>query len=114
MTRATQSVVRRERHRKILKLAKGYRGRNKNVYRIALERVEKGLSYAYRDRRARKREFRRLWITRINAGARLHGLTYAQFMHRLTQANITLNRKTLADLAYSEPEVFRKLTQIVS
>src|SRR5256885_12712922 len=94
------------RHKKVLKLAEGYRGRNSTVYRVALEKVEKGLQYAYRDRRNRKRDFRGLWIQRINAGAREHGLTYSQFMHGMKLAGIDLDRKGLSDLAIREPEAF--------
>jgi len=97
------------RHKKVLKAAKGYRGRNSTNYRIALERVEKGLQYAYRDRKVRKRNFRRLWIQRINAGARQHGLTYSQFMNGVKQAGVDLDRKILADLAVREPEAFKAL-----
>ncbi len=111
MARVTRSAPRRARHKKVLKLAKGYRGRSKNNYRLALPRVEKGLQYAYRDRRARKRTFRRLWIQRINAGAREHGLTYSQFMNGLFKAGIEIDRKMLSDLAVREPESFQGLVQ---
>ncbi|HLI10893.1 MAG TPA: 50S ribosomal protein L20 [Alphaproteobacteria bacterium] len=109
MSRSTVSPTRHAKRKKLLKLAKGYRGRAKNNFRIALEKVEKGLRYAYRDRRARKRDFRGLWIQRINAGARENGLTYAQFMHGLKTAGIALDRKVLADLAARDPESFRAL-----
>lgn len=99
------------RHKKILKLAKGYRGRAKSCYRVAIEKVEKALRYAYRDRRAKKRNFRALWIQRINAGARLHGLTYSRFMDGLTKAGIELDRKVLSDLAIHQPEAFKALAQ---
>ena len=99
MSRATSTVHRHAKRKKVLKLAKGYRGRNSISYRIALERVEKGLQYAYRDRKVRKRNFRGLWIQRINAGARQHGLTYSQFMNGIKQAGVDLDRKILADLA---------------
>ena len=106
MTRATNSVASRARRKKMLGLAKGYRGRSKNCYRLARSRVEKGLQYAYRDRRNKKRDFRGLWIQRINAGAREHGLIYSQFMHGLKLAGITLDRKVLADMAVREPDAF--------
>ncbi len=109
MARVKRGVVAHARHKKVLARAKGYRGRSKNCFRLALERVEKALQYAYRDRRNRKRSFRSLWITRINAGARQHGLTYAQFMHGLKNAGVILDRKVLADLAVREPEAFKGL-----
>ena len=111
MARVKRGVTTHARHKKLVKQAKGYRGRNKNVYRAAIQRVEKGLQYAYRDRRARKRNFRALWIQRINAGAREHGLTYAQFMNGIKLAGIELDRKVLSDLATREPEVFRGLVE---
>ena len=111
MARVTRSPARRSRHAKMLKLAKGYRGRSKNNFRLAINRVEKGLQYAYRDRRARKRRFRALWIQRINAGARARGLTYAQFMNGIKRAGIDLDRKVLADLAVREPEAFGDLVE---
>ena len=114
MTRSTQSMVRHTRHQKLLQQAKGYRGRNKNVYRIALEKVEKALRYAYRDRRNRKRDFRRLWIQRINAGAREHGMPYAVFMHRLKKAQISLDRKSLAELAARYPKAFSEIVKQIS
>jgi large subunit ribosomal protein L20 len=92
-----------------LGLAKGYRGRAKNAFRIAIEKVEKGLRYAYRDRRAKKRNFRALWIQRINAGVRQEGLTYSEFMHGVKRAGIELDRKVLADLAVHEPEAFKAI-----
>ena len=109
MARVKRGVTTHARHKKLIKQAKGYRGRSKNVYRSAIQRVEKGLQYAYRDRRARKRNFRALWIQRINAGAREHGLTYAQFMNGIKRAGIELDRKVLSDLAVREPESFRAL-----
>jgi len=109
MARMKRGVIASARHKKITKLASGYRGRGKNVFRVAIEKVEKGLQYAYRDRRAKKRNFRSLWIQRINAGARLHGLTYSQFMNGLNQAGIELDRKVLADIAVREPEAFKAL-----
>ncbi len=97
------------RHVKILKLAKGYRGRSHNCYRIALERVEKALRYAYRDRRNKKRDFRSLWIQRINAAAREHGLTYARFMDGVHKAGIAVDRKVLAELAVNDATAFKAL-----
>jgi len=111
MARVKRGVTNHARHKKVLKLAKGYRGRNKNTIRIAVERVEKGLQYAYRDRRTRKRNFRRLWIQRINAGARIHGLTYSQFMNGLNKADVELDRKVLSDLAIREPDAFKSLVE---
>ena len=107
MARVKRGVTTHARHKKVLKLAKGYRGRNSTAYRIAIERVEKALQYAYRDRRNRKRDFRALWIQRINAGAREHGLTYSQFMHGIKLAGLDLDRKVLSDLAIREPEAFQ-------
>jgi large subunit ribosomal protein L20 len=109
MSRASSPVPRKARHKKVLKLAKGYRGRSSTNYRIAKEKVEKGLQYAYRDRRNKKRNFRSLWIQRINAGAREHGLTYSQFMSGMRQAGIELDRKVLSDIAIKEPEAFKAL-----
>jgi large subunit ribosomal protein L20 len=109
MARVKRGVTTHARHKKILKRAKGYRGRNKNVFRAAIERVEKGLQYAYRDRRTRKRNFRSLWIQRINAGAREHGLTYSQLINGLKQAGVEADRKILADLAVREPAAFKAL-----
>jgi large subunit ribosomal protein L20 len=106
MARVKRGVTTHARHKKVLELAKGYRGRGSTAYRIALEKVEKALQYAYRDRRNRKRDFRALWIQRINAGAREHGLTYSQFMHGLKLAGLDLDRKVLSDIAVREPEAF--------
>lgn len=111
MSRVKGGPGNRRRHKKILKLAAGYRGRSKTNYRVAIERVEKGLQYAYRDRRQRKREFRSLWIQRINAAAREHGLTYSQFMDGIHKAGIEVDRKVLADIAVREPEAFRALAE---
>jgi large subunit ribosomal protein L20 len=94
-----------------MKAAKGFSGRSRNTFRAAIQRVEKSLQYAYRDRRVKKREFRRLWIQRINAGARLHGLNYSQFMNGLSKAGIELDRKVLADIAVREPEAFQALVE---
>jgi large subunit ribosomal protein L20 len=99
MTRARAGKVNKNRHKKILKLAKGFRGRAKNCFRIAVEKVEKALQYAYRDRKVRKRNMRSLWIQRINASVREHGLTYSVFMDGLKKSNIDIDRKILADLA---------------
>jgi large subunit ribosomal protein L20 len=111
MARVKRGVTSHARHKKILSMARGYRGRNKNNYRLALERVEKALQYAYRDRRTRKRQFRRLWIQRINAGVRAHGLTYSQFMNGLTKAGVEIDRKVLSDLAIREPDAFKALVE---
>src|ERR1700741_1440013 len=104
MARVKRGVTAHARHKKVLGLAKGYRGRASTAYRIAIEKVEKALRYAYRDRRNKKRDFRGLWIQRINAGVREHGLTYSQFMHGLKLAGIDLDRKVLADIAMHESE----------
>jgi len=109
MARVKRGVTAHARHKKVLKRARGYQGRNSTSFRIALERVEKGLQYAYRDRRARKRTFRRLWIQRINAAARDHGLTYSQFISGLTKAGVEIDRKVLSDLAVREPDAFEAL-----
>src|SRR5262245_58139538 len=109
MARVKRGVTAHARHKKVLGLAKGYRGRAKNSFRVAIEKVEKGLRYAYRDRRAKKRNFRALWIQRINAGVREHGLTYSQFMNGVKRAGIELDRKVLSDLAIREPEAFKAL-----
>lgn len=109
MSRVTTGTTRRARHKKILKMAKGYQGRNKSCFRIAVEKVEKGLQYAYRDRRNKKRDFRALWIQRINAASRSHGLTYSRFMNGIKLAGIEIDRKVLADLAVREPDAFKSL-----
>jgi len=109
MARVKRGVTAHARHKKILDLAKGYRGRGSKAYRVAIEKVEKGLQYAYRDRRNKKREFRSLWIQRINAGARLNGLTYSQFMDGLKKSGIEVDRKVLSDIAAQEPDSFRLL-----
>jgi len=111
MSHVKRGVTKRARHKKILKLAKGYRGRAKNCYRIAIEKVEKALQYAYRDRKVRKRDFRGLWIQRINAAVREQGLIYSQFINGLKLANIGLDRKILADLAVKEPGAFVKVVE---
>jgi large subunit ribosomal protein L20 len=107
MPRSVNSVASRMRRKRILELAKGFFGRKKNVWTVAKNAVEKGLVYAYRDRKAKKRDFRSLWIQRINAGARLHGMSYSEFMGKLKKANVELNRKALADLAMNHPEAFK-------
>ena len=109
MSRVKRAVARNARRKKILKRARGYRGRSKNNLRLAIERVEKGLQYAYRDRRTKKRSFRSLWIQRINAGAREHGITYSQLMNGLGKAEIEIDRKVLSDLATNEPAAFKIL-----
>jgi large subunit ribosomal protein L20 len=111
MARVKRSVNAKKKRREVLEAAKGYRGLKKNTYRKAKEQMLKSLSYAYRDRRARKRDFRRLWIIRINAGARQNGLSYNQFMHGLRKAEIELDRKVLADLAVSDPKAFGTLAE---
>ncbi len=109
MARVKRGVTTHARHKKIIKQAKGYQGRGRNAFRVAIERVEKALQYAYRDRRNRKRTFRSLWIQRINAGAREHGLTYSQLMNGLKKAGVELDRKVLSDLAVREPAAFKSL-----
>lgn len=111
MTRVKRGVTTHARHRKVIKLAKGFRGRSKNCFRVAIQAVERAWQYAYRDRRARKRDFRRLWIQRINAATREHGLNYARFMHGLKLANIEVDRKVLADIAVHEPQAFANFVE---
>ena len=111
MARTKRGVTTHARHKKVMGRAKGYRGRGKNVFTVAIERVEKGMQYAYRDRRNKKRNFRALWIQRINAGAREHGLTYSQFMNGIKRAGIELDRKVLSDLAVREPDAFKSLVE---
>ena len=111
MPRSSNSVASRKRRKKILKKAKGYFGRRKNVYTVAKNAVEKGLSYAYRDRKNKKRLFRSLWITRINAAARLHGLSYSELINKLKLKKIEINRKVLADLAMNDQEKFSDLVK---
>ena len=111
MPRVKRGVTARARHKKVIALAKGYRGRRKNVYRIAKQAVMKAGQYAYRDRRQRKRQFRQLWIARINAGARLNGLSYSKFMTGLKRAAIELDRKVLADLAVFDKAAFAQLVE---
>ncbi len=109
MPRSVNSVASRARRKKVLKQAKGYFGRRKNVWTVAKNAVDKAMSYAYRDRRVKKRNFRALWIARINAGARLHGMSYSQFMGKVKANNIDLNRKVLADLAMNHPDAFKAI-----
>ena len=109
MPRSVNHVASRKRRKKIMKMAKGYFGARKNVWTVAKNAVEKGLQYAYRDRKNKKRAFRRLWITRINAAARLNGTTYSKLMHGLSQNGISLNRKVLADLAMNHPDTFKAI-----
>jgi large subunit ribosomal protein L20 len=111
MPRVSNNVARLKRKRRILKHAKGYFGRRKNLYKTAKEAVERGWVYAYRDRKNRKRDFRRLWIVRINAAARLHDLSYSRFMNGLKLAEIEINRKVLADLAITDPDAFGQLAE---
>ena len=113
MPRSVNSVASRAKRKKVLKLAKGYWGRRKNVWTVAKNAVEKGLVYQYRDRKQKKRNFRSLWITRINAGVREFGLSYSEFIGKLGQKGITLNRKTLADLALNNPEAFKAVVDQV-
>ncbi|WP_434778846.1 50S ribosomal protein L20 [Neisseria sp. Ec49-e6-T10] len=111
MPRVKRGVTARARHKKVLALAKGYRGRRKNVYRVAKQAVMKAGQYAYRDRRQRKRQFRQLWIVRINAGARENGLSYSKFMNGLKRASINIDRKVLADLAVFDKAAFAKIVE---
>jgi|SRR5690554_2298658 len=113
MPRSVNHVASRARRKNILKLAKGYFGRRKNVWTVAKNAVEKGLEYAYTGRKQKKRNFRSLWITRINAGARLHGMSYSQFMGALNKSEMQLNRKVLADLAMNHPEAFAEVVKAV-
>ena len=109
MARVKRGVTAHVKHKKVLKLAKGYRESNSKLYRIALQKVEKGLQYAYRDRRKKKSNFRSLWIQRINAGAREYGMTYSRFINGLGKAGIELDRKILADLAMNQPAAFKEV-----
>jgi len=111
MARVKRGVTTHARHKEIVKLAKGYRGRSSTNFRIAIEKVEKGLRYAYRDRKTKKRVFRALWIQRINAGVREHGMTYARFINGLKRSGIELDRKQLADIAATEPDAFKALIE---
>ncbi|MEM6863654.1 MAG: 50S ribosomal protein L20 [Bacteroidota bacterium] len=113
MPRSVNSVASRARRKKVMKQAKGYFGRRKNVWTVAKNAVEKAMLYAYRDRRNKKRTFRALWITRINAGARQHGMSYSQFMGKVKAQGIELNRKVLADLAMNHPDAFKAIVEKV-
>ena len=111
MARVKRGVAAHARHKKVLKLAKGYRGRAKAAFRVGIEKVEKGMQYAYRDRRTKKRNFRGLWIQRINAAVREHGLTYSQFMAGVKAAGIELDRKVMATIAFDDPTSFAALVE---
>ena len=113
MSRTKRGVISNAKHKKVFKAVKGQFGRRKNTIRIARQAMEKALQYAYRDRRNKKREFRSLWIQRINAGVRSEGLTYSKFMSGLNKSNIKLDRKVLADIAYNNPEAFKSLVKKV-
>ena len=113
MPRSVNAVASRARRKKVLKATKGYYGRGKNVWTVAKNKYEKGLQYAYRDRKVKKREFRKLWIQRINAGVRQHGFSYSQFMGLIKKSGIELNRKVLADLAMNHPEAFKAVVEKV-
>ncbi|SFU63237.1 LSU ribosomal protein L20P [Pustulibacterium marinum] len=113
MPRSVNAVARRARRKKVMKQAKGYFGRRKNVWTVAKNAVEKAMQYSYRDRKNKKRTFRALWIARINAGARQHGLSYSQFMGKVKASNIELNRKVLADLAMNHPAAFKAIVEKV-
>jgi large subunit ribosomal protein L20 len=113
MPRSVNHVASRNKRKRVLEMAKGFFGRKKNVWTVAKNAVEKGLVYAYRDRKAKKRDFRSLWIARINAGARLHGMSYSELMGKLKTAGIDLNRKVLADLAMNHPEAFEAIVKKV-
>ena len=112
MPRATNAVARKRRKKKVLGRAKGYFGRKHSSYRFANEQVMRSEAYAYRDRRARKRDFRRLWITRINAAARQEGMSYSQLIHGLSEAGVDVNRKMLADIAVNDPDGFRRFVEL--
>jgi large subunit ribosomal protein L20 len=111
MPRSVNNVASRARRKRVMEMAKGYFGRRKNVWTVAKNAVEKGLVYAYRDRKAKKRDFRTLWIARINAGVRLHGMSYSEFMGKIKKAGIDLNRKVLADLAMNHPSAFEAVVK---
>ena len=113
MPRSVNSVASRARRKRVMELAKGYFGRRKSVWTVAKNAVEKGLVYAYRDRKAKKRDFRTLWIARINAGARLHGMSYSELMGKIKKSGIDLNRKVLADLAMNHPSAFEAVVNKV-
>ena len=111
MARISRGVTTKAKHKKVFKKAKGFYGRRKNVFRVAVQAVESSMQYAYRDRRNRKRDFRSLWIQRINAGARMHGLKYSQLINGLKKATIEIDRKVLAELAVNQPEIFKLLVE---
>ena len=113
MARTKRGVIIKSKHKKVFKLVKGQYGRRKNTIRVARQAMEKAMQYAYRDRKARKREFRSLWIQRINAGVRMEGLTYSKFINALNKSKIKMDRKVLADIAYNEPEVFKSIVKKV-
>jgi len=113
MARVKRGKTSKAKHKKVLKAAKGYWGRRKNTIRVAKQAVEKAMQYAYRDRRRNKRNFRSLWIQRINAGARAEGLTYSKFINGLTKSKINIDRKVLADIAYNNPETFKSIVKKV-
>jgi large subunit ribosomal protein L20 len=113
MPRSVNNVASRAKRKRFMKLAKGFFGRKKNVWTVAKNAIEKGLGYAYRDRKQKKREFRGVWIARINAGARLHGLSYSELMGKLKKSGIDLNRKVLADLAMNHPGAFEAVVKKV-
>ncbi|UFX98365.1 50S ribosomal protein L20 [Candidatus Gromoviella agglomerans] len=114
MSRVKGGVQSRKRRKKVISMAKGFRGRSKNCYRIAMERLEKALQYSYRDRRNKKREFRALWIQRINAAVRSVGLTYSKFMHLLAKSDVQIDRKSLSNLAVYNADVFEEIVRKVS
>ena len=114
MSRVKRGVINHARHKKVLKAAKGFKGRAGNCFRIATERVDRAMEYAYRDRRAKKRDFRALWIQRINAAVRLHGLTYSRFINGLNKAGIELDRKVLSDIAIRQPQSFAEIVAQVN
>ena len=114
MSRVKAGFVTRRRHKKIIKRAKGYYGRRKNTFKVANQAVEKAGQYSYRDRKVKKRQFRSLWIQRINAAVRISGLSYSQFMDKLKKAKIELNRKVLADIAMNDPESFKQIVKSIS
>lgn len=111
MTLAKNGKVSKRRHKKVLKMAKGYQGRNRTCFKVAIQKVEKGLQYAYRDRRNKKRDFRRLWIQRINAAARLNGLNYSKLINGLKLANIEIDRKVLSDIAVHDEKAFATIAK---
>ena len=111
MARVSRGVTARAKHKKVIKKAKGYYGRRKNVFRVAVQAVEKGLQNAYRDRRRKKRDFRGLWIQRINAGVRMYGMTYSQFIKALQKSTIEIDRKIIADMAVNQPKMFKALVE---